>query len=323
MSGEGKVVCVTGGAGYIASWLVKKLLQHGYTVKATVLDPNDPMETEHLLALDGAKERLEIFKANLLEEGSFDSAVDACDGVFHTASPVLFSANDPQADIVDTAVKGTLNVLKSCAKSPSVKRVIYTSSMAAVMCNRKPITPDTVVDENWFSDPAVCENMKNWYALSKTLAEGAAWKFTEENGIDLVTLNPGMVIGTLLQPTLNLSVEIILKLVNGDQSFPSPYRLVDVRDVANAHIQALELPSASGRYCIVESNRSSTETLEILRQLFPTLHLPTKLEDEKPNEPTYKVSRERAESLGINFISWEVSLKDTIESFKEKGFLTF
>ncbi|KAL5760424.1 hypothetical protein ACOSP7_018935 [Xanthoceras sorbifolium] len=112
MSGEGKVVCVTGAADYIASWLVNQLLQHGYTVKATVRDPNDPMETEYLRAIDGAKQRLQIFKANLLEEGSFDSAVDGCDGVFHTASPVLFSANDPKADIVDTAVKGTLNVLK-------------------------------------------------------------------------------------------------------------------------------------------------------------------------------------------------------------------
>ncbi|KAL5827345.1 hypothetical protein ACOSQ3_019187 [Xanthoceras sorbifolium] len=279
MSGEGKVVCVTGAADYIASWLVNQLLQHGYTVKATVRDPNDPMETEYLRAIDGVKQRLQIFKANLLEEGSFDSAVDGCDGVFHTASPVLFSANDPKADIVDTAVK------------------------------------DTVVDETWFSDPVICEKTKNWYALSKTLAKAAAWKFAEENGIDLVAINPGVVIGSLLQPTLNLSVEIILKLVTGDQSFPSPHRLVDVKDVAHAHIQALEVPSASGRYCVVESIRSSTETLKSFARM---------VEDDKPIEPTYQVSREKAESLGINdFISWEVSLKDTIESLKKGSFLSF
>ncbi|KAL5827342.1 hypothetical protein ACOSQ3_019176 [Xanthoceras sorbifolium] len=214
MGGEGKVVCVTGPSGYIASWLVKQLLQHGYTVKATV--------------------------PNLLEEGSFDSAVDGCDGVFHTACSEYFSANDPKADIVDTAVKGTLNVLKSCAKAPSVKRVIYTSSTAAVMCNKKPLTPDTVVDETWFSDPVVCEETKVLCCL----------EFAEENGIDLVAINPGVVIGSFLQPTLNLSVEIILKLVNG--------------------------------------------------------------------------IRAKAESLGIsNFISWEVSLQDTIESLKKKGFLSF
>ncbi|RVW89106.1 Dihydroflavonol 4-reductase [Vitis vinifera] len=96
MDGQGKVVCVTGASGYIASWLVKLLLQRGYTVKATVRDPNDPKKTEHLLALEGAKERLHLFKANLLEEGSFDSVVDGCDGVFHTASPVVLIVDDPQ-----------------------------------------------------------------------------------------------------------------------------------------------------------------------------------------------------------------------------------
>ncbi|KAF3960492.1 hypothetical protein CMV_014803 [Castanea mollissima] len=96
MSGEEKVVCVTGASGYIASWLVKLLLQRGYTVKATVRDTKDLKKTEHLLALDGAKERLKLFKANLLDEGSFDSAVDGCQGVFHTASPVFITASDPQ-----------------------------------------------------------------------------------------------------------------------------------------------------------------------------------------------------------------------------------
>ncbi|KAL5762665.1 hypothetical protein ACOSP7_018929 [Xanthoceras sorbifolium] len=322
MSG-GKVVCVTGASGFIASWLVKQLLQHGYTVKATVRDPNDPKKTEHLQALDGAKERLHVFKASLLEEGSFDSAVDGCDGVFHTASPVVFSTNDSQSDIVDPAVKGTLNVLRSCAKALSVKRVIFTSSMAAVMFNRKPLNPDTVVDETWFSDPEFCEKtLKNWYAVSKTLAEDAAWKFAEENGIDLVTINPGLVMGPLLQPTLNLSVEVILKLLKGDPTMPGPYRFVDVRDVAYAHIQALELPTARGRYCLVATVKSSAQTEKILHELFPTLHIPGKLEEDKP---TYQVSREKAESLGINFVSWEweVSLKDTIESLNDKGFLSY
>lgn len=91
--GEGKVVCVTGGSGDIASWLVKFLLNRGYVVKATVRDPDDPKKTEHLPALAGAKERLHLFKANLVEEGSFDPVIDGCDGVFHMASPVLFFCN--------------------------------------------------------------------------------------------------------------------------------------------------------------------------------------------------------------------------------------
>ncbi|XP_054799886.1 phenylacetaldehyde reductase-like [Prosopis cineraria] len=248
-SGKGKVVCVTGASGFIASWLVKLLLLRGYSVRATVRDPNDPSKTEHLLKLEGAKERLNLIKANLLEEGSFDSAVEGCHGVFHTASPVLLGVNDPQTELIEPAVKGTLNVLKSCAKSPSVKRVILTSSLAAVLCNGKPLNPDVIVDETWFSDPDICKEYGEWsgYALSKTLAEEAAWKFAKENNIDLVALNPSMVIGPLLQPALNTSVQAILILLNGAETFPnSSFGWINVKDVANAHIQAFEIPSASG-----------------------------------------------------------------------------
>ncbi|OMO51112.1 NAD-dependent epimerase/dehydratase [Corchorus olitorius] len=208
-----KVVCVIGASGFIASWLVKLLLQHGYTVNATVPDPNDQKKTEHLLALDGANERLHLFKAELLDEGSFDSAVEGCMGVFHTASPCYLDVKDPQAEMIDPAVKGTLNVLRSCAKVPSIKRVILTSSIAAIMFTEKPLTDYVMVDETWFSDAVFCEKSKLWYVLSKTLAEKAAWKFAEENGIEMAVINPGIVIGPLLQPTLNMSVMPIVNLI--------------------------------------------------------------------------------------------------------------
>ncbi|KAK8693357.1 hypothetical protein V6N13_070942 [Hibiscus sabdariffa] len=163
MNASEKVVCVTGASGYVASWLVKLLLNRGYTVRTTVRDPNDPKETEHLVSLDGAKERLHLFKAELLEEGCFDSIVDGCQGVFHTASLVLLSSTDPRvhprpfAELIDPALKGTLNVLKSCAKVPSIKRVVLTSSIASVVFNGQPLTPDVVVDETWFSDLRFCQ----------------------------------------------------------------------------------------------------------------------------------------------------------------------
>ncbi|GMY22529.1 cinnamoyl-CoA reductase [Fagus crenata] len=325
MSGVEKVVCVTGASGYIASWLVKLLLQRGYTVKATVRDPSDPNKTEQLLALDGAKERLHLFKADLLEEGSFDSVVDGCEGVFHTASPFYHIVTDPQAELIDPALKGTLNVLRSCAKVPSIKRVVITSSMVAVAYSGKPLAPDVIIDETWFSDAAGCEKSKVHISLVyafKDLAEEAAWKFAKENAIDMVAINPGLVIGPLLQPTLNTSVESVLKLVNGSERFPNvTYRLVDVRDVAGAHILAIENPSASGRYCLVGRVIHCSEVIKVLHQLFPHLNLPEKCADDKPFVPIYQVSKERAKSLGLNFTPLEVSLKDTIESLKEKNFL--
>ncbi|XVE76758.1 hypothetical protein DITRI_Ditri13aG0006700 [Diplodiscus trichospermus] len=324
MSGAEKVVCVTGASGYIASWLVKILLQRGYTVKATVRDPNDPKKTEHLLSLDGAKERLHLFKAELTDEGCFDSIVDGCHGVFHTATPVFISAANPQAEIVEPAVKGTINVLKSCTKVASIKRVVITSSMASVLFNGKPLTPDVVVDETWFSDSRFCEETKNWYAVSKTLAEEAAWRFAKENGIDLVILHPGLVFGPPLQPTLKSSLLVIPYLVKGEHVYPtSTYRIVDVRDVAYAHIQAFEVASASGRYCLVERVVEFPEIVKTLSELYPSLQLNEKCEDyNKPVEHTYQISKEKAKALGVNFIPWELSLRDTVESFKEKGFLS-
>ncbi|CDP18887.1 unnamed protein product [Coffea canephora] len=248
-AGEGKVVCVTGASGYIASWLVKLLLERGYTVKASVRDLNDPKKTQHLATLAGAKERLHLFSANLLEEGSFDAIVEGCEGVFHTASPVQLSVSNPEmhnplpeghgkktvicfvlhylgylymrslvndlaiatseiqleesnksllwpanllqhlsyflslcfsshdftvlsllmfetsresAELLEPAVRGTVNVLRSCAKVSSIKKVVITSSMAAVTSNRE-LKKDVVVDESWFSDPLYCEEKKVCY----------------------------------------------------------------------------------------------------------------------------------------------------------------
>ncbi|KAB2021407.1 hypothetical protein ES319_D07G136700v1, partial [Gossypium barbadense] len=166
-SGTGKTVCVTEASGYIASWLVKQLLLRGYTVKASVRDPNDPRKTRHLLGLEGAESRLMLFKADLLEQGSFDFRVEGCVGVFHIASPVYLHVLDPQAEFLDPVMKGTLNVLSSCAKTHSVKQVVLTSSIATIAYNRKPRTPDVVVDENWFSDPDYCKSLKLWYVVSK------------------------------------------------------------------------------------------------------------------------------------------------------------
>ncbi|KAM4072871.1 hypothetical protein ACB094_11G172400 [Castanea mollissima] len=309
MSREEKVVCVTGASGYIAAWLVKLLLQRGYTVKATVRD-----------------------------------TIDECQGVFHTASPVILTASDPQSQLIDPAVKGTLNVLRSCAKVPSIKRVIVTSSMASVMYNKKPLTPDVVIDETWFSDPVACEELKfdisfasdkerfpfnsfgfsqQWYMLAKTLAEEAAWTSAKENGIDLVTINPGFVIGPLIQPTLTSSIEAFLQIIHGTQVFSNGiYRLVDVRDVANAHIQAFEIPAANGRYCLVGGVTHYSELFNILHKFYPSLRLPEKSEDDKPLQPLYKISQDKAKSLGLSFIPIEESVRDTVESFKENGILT-
>ncbi|CAA6663541.1 unnamed protein product [Spirodela intermedia] len=306
---NGKVVCVTGASGYIASWLVKLLLQKGYTVKGTVRDPEDPKKTEHLRQLEGANERLHLLKGNLLEEGSFDKAVDGCEGVFHTASPFYHGVSDPEVELIDPAVKGTLNVLRSCAKTASVRRVVITSSMAAVACNERSRTPDVTVDETWFSNAEICKKIRytiiSWYLLSKTLAEEAAWKFSKEQGIDIVTINPAMVIGPLLQPTLNTSAASILILINGTSTFPNAsFGWINVKDVANAHILAFEVPSANGRYCLVERVIHFSEVVILFENYSQTSSFlkGNLCVDDEPFVRTYHVSKEKAKSLGISYI---------------------
>ncbi|CAN0860246.1 Phenylacetaldehyde reductase [Linum grandiflorum] len=322
MAGEGKTVCVTGASGFIASWLVKVLLRRGYTVNATVRDLGDATKVAHLLALDGAKDRLHIFEADLLKDGSFDSAVDGCEGVFHTASPVNLSiSSDPKAELVEPAVKGTLNVLKSCRKYQLMKRVVLTSSISAAVYTRKPLESGSVINEIWYSDPSVCEQLKLWYAYSKTLAEKAAWSFAEEHDIDLVTINPVFVIGPMLQRTLNDSLDMILNFIKEPHKLDisQPYPSVDVRDVADAHVKALETTTAAGRYMLSASVHSYPRVFKIINQLYSALNLPH-ISDEGVTE--IQISQEKAKSLGVSFISMEVSLKDTIESLKENGYLT-
>ncbi|GAB4856024.1 hypothetical protein Ancab_024663 [Ancistrocladus abbreviatus] len=326
-SGEGKkmgVVCVTGASGYVASWIVKLLLLRGYTVKASVRDLNDLKKTEHLFALDGAEGRLHLFEANLLEDGSFDSAIDGCEGVFHTASPVQFYANDPQAELLDPAVKGTCNVLRSCAKAPAIKRVVLTSSMATVLYTGRDRTREVIVDESWFSNPEILKKSKRLYQLSKTLAEDAAWKFVKEKGIDMVVMNPGFVIGPLLQSKLNETSSRILDLIGGAKTYPNvSFGWIHVKDVAKAHIQAFESPSASGRYCLVETVVHYTQIVKILGELYPNLQLPDECADGKPFMPTYQVSREKAKDSGIDYIPLKVGLQEMVESFKEKQLVIF
>ncbi|MED6200266.1 hypothetical protein PIB30_083407 [Stylosanthes scabra] len=139
----------------------------------------------------------------------------------------------------------------------------------------------------------------------------------------MVCINPGMVAGPLLQPEINFSVTPILNLINGTKTFPNwslPW--VNVKDVANFHILAYEISSASGRYCLAERVVHNSELATILRYLYPTLQIANACEDDKPYVPTYRIS-EKAKSLGITFTPLEATLKETVESFRHNNIFNF
>ncbi|KAK1400678.1 Cinnamoyl-CoA reductase [Heracleum sosnowskyi] len=173
---SGQVVCVTGAGGFIASWLVKLLLESGYTVRGTVRKPDDP-KNDHLRELEGARERLILCKADLLDYKSLCEAIKGCDGVFHTASPVT---DDPE-QMIEPAVMGTKNVIAAAAEA-NVRRVVFTSSIGAVYMDPHR-SPDELIDETYWSDLDYCKSTRNWYCYGKVLAERAAWEESKQREI--------------------------------------------------------------------------------------------------------------------------------------------
>ncbi|KAJ4966150.1 hypothetical protein NE237_017999 [Protea cynaroides] len=262
-------VCVTGASGYLASWIVKRLLLSGYHVIGTVRNPGNE-KSAHLLQLEGAKERLQLVKADLMEEGSFDDAIMGCDGVFHTASP---------SEILDPAIKGTLNVLSSCKKSSSLKRVVLTSSSAAVRA-RDDFDPNIPLDESSWSSVELCEKLHLWYALSKTQAEREAWQFAKENKIDLVTVLPSFIIGPSLPFDLCSTASDVLGLLKGDSekfSWHGRMGYVHIDDIALCHILVYEDKRANGRYLCSSTVLDNHELTSLLSKRYPSLPLPTRL----------------------------------------------
>jgi dihydroflavonol-4-reductase len=250
-------VCVTGASGFVASWLVRQLLEKGVRVRGTVRRVSS---APHLQSLPGAAKRLELVEADLLAPSSFEAAVQGCAVVFHTASPYVIQVDDPQRDLVDPAVNGTLGVLAACLQAPDVQRVVLTSSMAAV--TDEPDEGRVLTEADWNEKSTL---QRNPYYLSKTLAERAAWAFMarERPAFDLVAMNPFVIMGPSLVPGINVSNKIIADMVNG--VYPGilsmTWGIVDVRDVAHAHVRAAEVQAAHGRYLLVQEPAVSMRTI--------------------------------------------------------------
>ncbi|KAJ1410039.1 hypothetical protein SESBI_22274 [Sesbania bispinosa] len=287
----------------------------GQTVCVTGAD--DP-KNDHLKELEGAKERLTLHKVDLLHLPSIKPVFLGCHGVFHTASPVT----DNPEEMLEPAVNGAKNVIVAAAEA-QVRRVVFTSSIGTVYMDPNT-SRDVVVDESCWSDLEYCKNTKNWYCYGKTVAEKTAWDVAKEKGVDLVVVNPVLVLGPLLQPTINASTIHILKYLTGSAKtyVNATQAYVDVRDVALAHALVYETPSVSGRYICAESSLHRGELVEILAKYFPEYPLPTKCSDEKnPRVKPYIFSNKKLKDLGFEFTPVKQCLYETVKNLQEKGHL--
>ncbi len=336
-------VCVTGASGFIAAHIVRDLLEKGYQVRGTVRSSVEDEKYTYLRALPGANKRLKLFQSDLLIKGSFDEALAGSDTLMHVASPFFINSENPQEDLITPALTGTLIVLHAAKKVDTIKRVVFTSSVVAV--TDKGAVGKLFTEADWNTEATL---ERDPYPLSKVRAEKAAWDFikSERPNFDLISINPGAVIGPSLGPRVNTSPALIRDLLLGE--YPIIMNLttgyVDVRDVAIAHRLAMEIPEASGRYICNNESLSMQELVELLKgegfgnDKLPGINMTSSFGSlfvklfsySQPSwlgnfislhidNPLFLDNSKIKKDLGLNFLPLEQSVRDTVESFISLG----
>jgi dihydroflavonol-4-reductase len=262
-----QTVLVTGGSGFIGTWVIIALLRRGYSVSTTIRNLEREASVRAAIAKQvDAGDRIRFFAANLLNDDGWDAAAAGSDFVIHVASPMPVGEYK-KIDLLRPAREGTLRVLQAAVRA-GVQRVVITSSTSAATPPAGHAGPG---DESVWTDLSV-KNV-NPYARSKTLAEQAAWAFVQnQNGsLTLSTVLPGMVQGPVLGPDYSGSVDLVARMMTGKFPFLPRFGLntIDVRDLAELHVRAMESAAAAGqRFIGVSGYLWFSEVASILREQF-------------------------------------------------------
>lgn len=269
-----KPVMISGATGYLGGWIVRRLLEEGLTVHAAVRDPGNKAKVAHLTDIEAdTPGTLKFFAADLLEWGSYKDAMEGCGIVIHAASPFTNTFDDPEKELIEPAVQGTRNVLEQANRTESVQRVVLTSSCAAIYGDTADCAnaPGGKLTEELWNTTSTLEN--GAYALSKKLAEEEAWSIAnDQDRWRLVVINPSFILGPGIKVDMNSESMSVFKRF-GDGSFKSGapkwgIGLVDVRDVAEAHLRAAFIPQANGRHIISGHSTNFAEMAARLREKY-------------------------------------------------------
>ena len=264
-------VLVTGITGFVAQHVVIQLLAKGYKVRGTMRSLKRAEEVRSVLAkFDPRASEIEFMEADLSSDKGWANAAKDCAYVQHIASPFPAVHPKDEMELIRPARDGALRVLKA-AKAAGVKRVVMTSSMASIAYGHGDKRAE-ISDETMWSDPSGPDNTP--YTKSKTIAERAAWDYVngEGKGLELAVINPTGILGPALSTDVSTSLEIPIRLLNGKTpGLPRiGFSFVDVRDVAECHVKAMELPEAAGeRFLATHDFLWFTEAADILRKKFP------------------------------------------------------
>jgi nucleoside-diphosphate-sugar epimerase len=335
-------ILVTGGTGYIGAWVVKGLLENGHIVRLTVRNKEDKAKYQFLADIaEKTAGALEVWEADLMKKGSFNEAAKGCDLIAHIASPFILNVKDAQRDLVDPAVKGTENVLEAANQSGTVAKVILTSSVAAIHGDNIDMKNQnlSIFTEKQFNTSSSLTHQP--YSFSKVEAEKRAWEIAKkQSSWELVVINPSFVMGPSLSKTSKSeSLKMMTDIMTGKFKSGAPelfFGFVDVRDVAKAHIYALENPS-EGRHILAEEVTDLLSFSKIIKKLYgdkykvPTSKLPKWLisligglfgisrEFVKNNFgiPIKLDTSKSRNKLKLTYIPLEKTVKDMVEQMKE------
>jgi nucleoside-diphosphate-sugar epimerase len=312
---NGETVLVTGISGFIAGHIALQLLERGYRVRGSLRNIAKSGAVGCLLRSKstGGEPPIEFVEADLCDDKGWAAAVDGCSYVIHTASPFPASIPRDENDLIVPARDGALRVLRA-AQAGGVRRVVMTSSIAATNHGRGK-APFTEADWTDIDGPRATP-----YYKSKTLAEKAAWAFAESSGLDLAVINPGMVLGPLLGKDFGTSVGLVRQMMNGafSQLPHVGFPVIDVRDVADAHIRAMTNPAAGGqRFIAAGGFLWMAEISAMLAKAFPAYasRLPGK------ELPDCVVKAMAMFSPMTRLISRELSLELSVDTSKARRVL--
>lgn len=264
-------VLVTGASGFVAQHVILQLLAKGYSVRGTLRSLKRADEVRGVLSKHDARAKdIELVEADLGSDAGWAEAAKGCEFVQHVASPFPAVHPKDEMELIRPARDGALRVLKA-AKAAGVKRVVMTSSMAAIAYGHGDKRAE-VSDETMWSNPDGPDNTP--YTKSKTIAERAAWDYVngEGKGLELAVINPTGILGPALSADVSTSLEIPIRLLNGrTPGLPRlGFSFVDVRDVAECQVKAMEIPAAAGeRFLATEGFMWFSEAADVLRKKFP------------------------------------------------------